>query len=80
MYQGLSYLSEVGARGLLNLGTYRLSHQIVKIRFGLIQLDLHFKLSDFKTIINISVIALTFNTVYVVPCAMFLKIRSQSDL
>ena len=78
MYQGLSYLSEVGARGLLNLGTYRLSHQIVKTRFGLIQLDLHFKLSDFKTIINISVIALTLNTVYVVPCAMFLKIRSQS--
>ena len=39
--QGFSYLTEDGARGLLNIGKYHKSHEIWKSRFGLKKLDLH---------------------------------------
>ena len=59
-HQGFSYLSDVGARGLLNLGKYHLSHQNWENQIQSKNTRSPFEIDRFKTIINISVIALTF--------------------
>ena len=55
LLQGFSYLSEVGARALLNLG----KKSIWTIKSGKLELDCHFKgLKNIKEIISIKLLQL----------------------